>query len=106
MVDGVGDPLYKDLELEEVVLLAHYVELRIPIKQSCRDKLIQDTEGQGWQDGVKDVVERQSPGFVNDLAGKDVLERVLHRSVSDRVLHGIWLLYLTQNCVIYRAMFL
>lgn len=57
VVYRIRDPLRKDLELEEVVLLAHHVQLRVAIQEARRDELIQDTKGQGWENGVEDVVE-------------------------------------------------
>lgn len=82
MVDCIGDPGGKGADAEEGVVLADVIELWIPIEQTCRDELVEDTHCQRWQNGIEDVVERESPGFVDDFAREDVLEGVLMK-VSD-----------------------
>lgn len=44
VIKGVSDPLRKGLELEEVVALAHGVELWIAVQEACRDELIKNAE--------------------------------------------------------------
>jgi hypothetical protein len=79
VVDGVEDPRRKDAGLEEAVVLAEAVQLRVAVEQAGRDELVQDTEDKGREDRVEDVVKGQRPGFVDDFAGEDVLEDVLLR---------------------------
>lgn len=61
----------------EYALLAKLVELWIPIQQTSADELVENAHNERWQDGKEDVVERKCPGFVNDLTGECILERVL-----------------------------
>lgn len=77
VVNGVDDPLAEHADLEEGVALAEVVKLWVAVEQAGGDELIEDTESQGRQDRVKDVVEGESPGFVNDFTREDVLECVL-----------------------------
>lgn len=77
VVDRVGDPGGKDALVEEAVALTKVVELGIAVKQAGGDKLVEDTKHEGREDRVKDVVEGEGPGFVNDFTREDVLERVL-----------------------------
>lgn len=74
VVEGVGDPLCKRLQLEKVIALAHDVQLGISIQEACRDELVEDTQSQRGEDGVEDVVERERPRLVNDLPREDVLK--------------------------------
>lgn len=65
------------MHLEEDALLAELVELRVAVEEAGGDKLVEDAHDEGRKDGEKDVVERESPGFEDDLTRKGVLERVL-----------------------------
>lgn len=77
VVDGVDNPFAEDADLEEGVALAEVVELRVAVQKAGRDELVEDTEGEGRKNGVEDVVERKSPGLVDNFTREDVLEGVL-----------------------------
>lgn len=106
VVERIDDPVCKNPDLEELVLLSNRVELRITVEESRRDELVQDTDDQGWENSVENVVKGQRPRLVNDLSGEYVLECVLgllavnHRKANARDSQ------LTQNWVMYRVMFL
>lgn len=80
VVRGVDDPLARDSELEEVVLLAHHVELRVTVKEPGGDELVKDTKSQRGQDSEEDVVQGQQPRLKDDLTREDILESVLWSS--------------------------
>jgi hypothetical protein len=47
------------------------------IQEASTNELVEDTHDKRREDGEKDVVERQSPRFVNDFAGEAILEGIL-----------------------------
>lgn len=77
MVEAVEDPGEEGVHLEEDALLAELVELGVAVEKAGGDELVEDAHDQWWEDGEEDVVEGERPGFVDDLAGEAVLERVL-----------------------------
>jgi hypothetical protein len=91
---------------EEDSFLAELVELGIAIQEPGGDELIENSQDKGWHGGEDDVEERQSPGFVDDLAGEGVLEGVpkdFHISMFPGG-RNCWGAY--QNCVMNNAVFL
>jgi hypothetical protein len=79
VVDGVDDREPKGLWREEVVLLAEPVELRVAVEHAGRDELVEDADDKRREDRKDDVVQRERPRLVGDLARKVVEERVLTR---------------------------
>ena len=65
------------MHFEESALLAELVELGIAVEKAGRDELVEDAHDERGKDGEEDIVEGERPGFVDDLTGKAVLERVL-----------------------------
>jgi hypothetical protein len=61
VVDSVEDPRGEDVHTEEAVSLAERVELRVPVEQAGRNKLVQDTEDERREHSVEDIVEGQRP---------------------------------------------
>ena len=61
---------------EEDVPLSEAVKLRVPVEDACRDELIEHADDDGRQDREEDIVERQRPRLVCDLARVSVEERV------------------------------
>jgi hypothetical protein len=84
MVDSVRCPHPERLWREEVVLLSKPIELRVPVQHSGADELIEDADDERREEGEDDVVERERPGFVGDLTGKVVEERVLKYAMAER----------------------
>lgn len=66
------------MHFEEGALLAELVKLGIAVKKAGGYKLVEDAHNKRWQDGKEDVVKGKRPGFVDDLPGEAVLERVLN----------------------------
>jgi NADPH:quinone reductase-like Zn-dependent oxidoreductase len=66
------------MHLEEDALLAKLIELGIAVKKAGGDELIEDSHDERWKDGEEDIVKGERPGFVNNLSGEAVLERVLN----------------------------
>lgn len=61
VVDGVEEPFDEYLHTEKLVLLAHAVQLRVPIEEARRDELIKNAEGQGRKNGIEDVIKGECP---------------------------------------------
>lgn len=78
VVDCVCNLLCEYFEMEDGVLLVDIVELRILVEELCWDELVENIEGERWEEGEEDVVEWKCLWFVNDLFRKDVLEGVLN----------------------------
>jgi hypothetical protein len=64
---------------KEFVLLPKDIKLRIPVQYSGRNKLIEYSNHQGRQNGKDDVVQRQRPWFISNLAGEIIEEGELKR---------------------------
>lgn len=77
VVEAVGDPSPERMHLEEDAFLAELVELRVAIEEAGRDELIENAHDERGKDSEEDVIEREGPGFKDDLARKCVLEGVL-----------------------------
>lgn len=82
VVDSVGNPGDKDAQSEELISLAKGIELRVAVEQASRDELVKNAHCKRWQHGEDDVVQRESPRFIDNLTRKDVLESVLLLKVS------------------------
>jgi hypothetical protein len=63
-------------------LLAKPVELRVAVEHAGRDELVEDADDKRREDRKDDVVQRERPRLVGDLARKVVEERVLTRQVD------------------------
>lgn len=86
MVEAVCNPRPKLGDSEKDALLAELVKLRVTIKKSSRNELIHNTYRKGGENSEDDVEEGQRPGFVNDLARKGILERILDGCEQDSIL--------------------
>lgn len=81
MIESIDDPRPETGDLEKHSFLAQLIELRISIQQSRRDKLLNNSQDERGKHREDDVVERECPGFVDDLAGERVLEGELDVSL-------------------------
>ena len=107
MVEAVENPGEEGVHLEEDTFLAELVELGVAVKEAGGDELVEDAQDKGGEDGEENVVEGERPGFENDLAGKGVLKGILLLCVRGWVIFDIGNRNEhTQNCVMYKAMFL
>lgn len=61
MVEAVCDPRPEGMHLEEDARLAETIKLRIAIKKAGANKLIEDSEDEGWCSCEEDVVECKGP---------------------------------------------
>ena len=68
MIERIRDP-QPELRLgEERIVLAEHVQLRVPVKDPRRDKLVKDADDDGWQERELKVVQQECPRFAGDLA--------------------------------------
>ena len=67
------------MHFEEDALLTELVELWVAVEEASGDKLVEDAHGQWWKEGKEDIVEREGPRLVDDLARKGVLKGILER---------------------------
>jgi len=81
MVEAVADPGPEGGHAEEDATLGEGVELGVAVEEAGGDELVENAEGEGGKDGEEDVVEGESPGFVDDGAGEAVLEGVLREGL-------------------------
>lgn len=104
MVEAVQDPGPERVHFEEDSLLTELVQLWVAVEEPSGDELVENAHGQGGKESKEDIVEREGPRFEDDLARKGVLKRVL--SIMLALVETVAYSRLTQNCVMYRAMFL
>lgn len=76
VVKAVCYPAEEGMHSEEHALLTQLVELRVSIKQTCRDVLIENAKDEGRHNREQDVVETHRPRFENDFSREAVLERI------------------------------
>ena len=57
VVEAVGDPGPEGVHAEEEALLCELVELWVAVEQACRDKLVEDTNGERREEGEEHIVE-------------------------------------------------
>lgn len=93
------------MHLEKDSFLSKAVELRVAIKKAGGYELVEDSHDKRRENCEEDIVERQSPGLVDDLAREGILEGILLR-ISQYEGPMSRHVELTQNCVMYKAMFL
>lgn len=77
VVEAVANPRPEGGHAEENAALGEGVELGISVEEASRDELVEDAESEGRKDCEEDVVEGESPRFVDDGAGEAILEGVL-----------------------------
>lgn len=85
MVKCIRYPGEEGVHLEECVLLSELVKLWVSIKEAGGDELIKDTHGERWEHSEEDVVERESPGFVDDFSREEILEHILNQLAEFKV---------------------
>ena len=77
MVQSVADPQPELCPREERILLSKHVELRVAVKDSCGDELVENTDDKGRKDGEEDIVQRERPRLVGNLPREVVEEGIL-----------------------------
>ena len=70
VVEAVEDPGEEGVHFEEHSSLAKLVKLGVAVEEARRNELVENTHDEGREDGEEDIVERQGPGFEDDLAGE------------------------------------
>lgn len=70
------------MHFEKDALLTELVELWVAVEETSGDKLVEDAHGQWGEESKEDIVKREGPRFINDLARKGVLKGILGRQVS------------------------
>jgi len=93
VIEAVEDPRPERMHLEENTLLAKLIKLRIAVKQSGRDELVEDADYKWWKDGEEYVIEGQRPGFEDDLSREAVLERILRVCNQNEIYQGTFSIY-------------
>ena len=68
MVQSIPDPHPKRRLGEEHILLAEGVQLGVAVQYARRHELVKDADDQWGEDGKDDIVKRNGPGFIGDLA--------------------------------------
>lgn len=103
VIEGIADPVEERDWRKEVVLLTELIQLGITVEHARRNKLVEDTDDEGREDGKDDIVVCHGPSFKRDLARKVIEPGVLIISIR---WHGIRVTRLTQNRVTAKVMFL
>lgn len=107
MVESIRDPLPECRLRKECVLLTEYIELRIPVQDARGNELVENPDDQRWEYSEEDIVQRECPGLKRRLAREIIEEGELH--YYENILSTRSKLNQqerTQNCVMYRVMFL
>ena len=105
MVKRIANPQPERGFRKERVRLPQHIQLGISVKDARWDELIEDADDKRGEEREQDIIKWQSPWFIGDLAGEVIEERKLGGYKNRRDDDDLWY-RLTQNCVIYRTMFL
>ena len=105
MIKRIANPQPERSFRKERVRLSEHIQLGISVKDARWDKLIEDADDKRGEECEKNIIKWQSPWFVGDLAGEIIEERKLGGDKNQRDDDDLWY-RLTQNCVIYKTMFL
>ena len=81
MIECVTNPLPECGLGEENILLPENVQLRIADQDPRGHELIEDTDNQRRQEREDDVIHRQRPGFIGNLAREVVQKGILSNIV-------------------------
>lgn len=79
MIKRIGDPKPERCAGEEDVLLAEHIELGIPIQDSGRNELVENSDNERRKDSEQNIVEGKGPGLVCNLTREIIEERKLYK---------------------------
>ena len=68
VIEAIGDPEPEGMHFEEYTFLAELVELWVAIEKTSRDELVKNAHNEWGKNSEEDIVEREGPGFIDDLA--------------------------------------